>query len=134
MQEVCDFLKKAGTYFIATTDGDQPRVRPFGSAALFDGKLHIQSQKGKDFARQVKANPKIEICAFVEGSWIRVQAHAVEDPRREARVKMLEAMKEAHPEMEMRFSADDENILLLVLNDGVATISSFAGAPKVIKF
>jgi uncharacterized pyridoxamine 5'-phosphate oxidase family protein len=130
MQEVYDFLKKAQTYYLATVEGDQPRVRPFGTIDLFDGKLYIQTGKVKDVAKQIKANPKIEICAFNDGSWIRVQANAVEDPRREAKVHMLEA----YPSLKDRYSADDDNTLVLALNDGVATISSFAGPPKVIKF
>jgi uncharacterized pyridoxamine 5'-phosphate oxidase family protein len=130
MQEVHDFLKKAGTYYLATTEGNQPRVRPFGTIDLFEGKLNIQTGKSKDVAKQIKANPKIEISAFEGGSWIRVQANAVEDPRREAKVHMLEA----YPMLTNQYSADDDNTLVLALNDGVATISSFAGAPKVIKF
>jgi uncharacterized pyridoxamine 5'-phosphate oxidase family protein len=130
MQEVHDFLKKAGTYYLATTEGDQPRVRPFGTIDLFEGKLYIQTGKVKDVAKQIKANPKVEISAFDGGSWIRVQANAVEDPRREAKVHMLES----YPMLKNQYSADDDNTLVLALNDGVATISSFAGAPKVIKF
>jgi uncharacterized pyridoxamine 5'-phosphate oxidase family protein len=130
MQEVHDYLKKAGTYYLATVEGDQPRVRPFGTIDLFDGKLYIQTGKSKDVAKQIAANPKIEICAFDKGSWIRVQANAVEDPRREAKVHMLEA----YPALKDRYSADDDNTLVLALNDGVATISSFAGPPRVIKF
>jgi uncharacterized pyridoxamine 5'-phosphate oxidase family protein len=130
MQEVHDFLKKAQTYYLATVEGDQPRVRPFGTIDLFDGKLYIQTGKSKDVAKQIAANPKIEICAFDGGSWIRVQANAVEDPRREAKVHMLEA----YPALKDRYSADDDNTLVLALTNGVATIASFAGPPKVIKF
>ncbi|MDR3123272.1 MAG: pyridoxamine 5'-phosphate oxidase family protein [Treponema sp.] len=130
MQEVHDFLKKAQTYYLATVEGDQPRVRPFGTIDIFEGKLYIQTAKSKDVAKQIFANPKIEISAFEGGSWIRVQANAVEDTRREAKVHMLES----YPMLKDRYSADDDNTLVLALNDGVATISSFAGPPKVIKF
>jgi uncharacterized pyridoxamine 5'-phosphate oxidase family protein len=130
MQEVHDFLKKAGTYYLATVEGDQARVRPFGTIDIFDGKLHIQTGKVKDVAKQIAANPKVELCAFDGQSWIRVQANAVEDPRREAKVHMLEA----YPSLKERYSADDDNTLALALTDGVATISSFAGEPRVIKF
>jgi uncharacterized pyridoxamine 5'-phosphate oxidase family protein len=130
MQEVHDFLKKAGTYYLATTEGDQPRVRPFGTIDIFEGKLYIQTGKSKEVAKQIQANPKIEICAFTEGSWIRVQANAAEDPRREAKVHMLET----YPMLKDRYSPDDDNTLVLALTNGVATISSFAGEPKVIKF
>ncbi|MDR0597808.1 MAG: pyridoxamine 5'-phosphate oxidase family protein [Treponema sp.] len=130
MQEVYDYLKKAGTYYLATVEGDQARVRPFGTIDLFEGKLYIQTGKSKDVAKQIFANPKVEICAFDGQTWIRVQANAVEDPRREAKVHMLEA----YPMLKDRYSAEDDNTLVLALNDGVATISSFAGPPKVIKF
>jgi uncharacterized pyridoxamine 5'-phosphate oxidase family protein len=130
MQEVYDFLKKAKTYYLATAEGDQPRVRPFGAIDLFEGTLCIQTGKAKDVAKQIQANPKVELCAFNGESWIRVQANAVEDPRREAKVHMLDA----HPMLKDRYSADDDNTLVLALKDGVATISSFAGEPRVIKF
>jgi uncharacterized pyridoxamine 5'-phosphate oxidase family protein len=130
MQEVHDYLKKVGTYYLATMEGDQPRVRPFGTIDLFEGKLYIQTGKSKDVAKQIAANPKVEICAVDGPSWIRIQANAVEDPRKEAKLHMLEA----YPMLKDRYSADDDNTLVLALNDGVATISSFAGAPKVIKF
>jgi uncharacterized pyridoxamine 5'-phosphate oxidase family protein len=131
MQEVHDFLKKCGTYFIATVEGDQPRVRPFGTIHIFDGKLYIQTGKVKHVAKQIAANPKIEICAFDgTGKWIRIQAVAVEDDRREAKQSMLDA----YPSLQGMYSADDDNTLVLYLSDVTATISSFSEAPKVIKF
>ncbi|MDR1247353.1 MAG: pyridoxamine 5'-phosphate oxidase family protein [Clostridiales Family XIII bacterium] len=130
MQEVFDFLKKCNTYYLATVEGDQPHVRPFGTVNLFEGKLYIQTGKSKDVSKQIGANPKIEICAFNGEKWIRVQASAVSDDRREAKVNMLDA----YPNLKDRYSADDDNTQVLYLKDGVATISSFAGEPKVIRF
>jgi uncharacterized pyridoxamine 5'-phosphate oxidase family protein len=130
MREVYDFLKKANTYYLATVEGDQPRVRPFGTVDIFDGKLYIQTGKVKDVSKQIKANPKVEICAFNGESWIRVQAIAVEDDRREARQHMLDA----YPQLKDRYSPDDGNTQVLYLKDAVAVISSFAGEPKTIKF
>jgi len=130
MQEVCDFLKKAGTYYLATVEGDQPRVRPFGTAHIFDGKLYIQTAKSKPCAQQMAANPKIEICAFVDGAWIRIEAKAITDDRVEAKESMLDA----YPQLKERYSAQDDNTNVLYLKDAVATIASFAGPPKVIKF
>jgi uncharacterized pyridoxamine 5'-phosphate oxidase family protein len=130
MQEVYDFLKKCQTYYLATVDGDQPRVRPFGSFDLFDSKLYILTGKIKDVSKQMKANPKIEICAFDGESWLRVQANAVEDPRRETKVQILEA----HPVLKDRYSPDDGNTQVLYLKDVVAKFESFGGSPKVIKF
>ncbi|KAA6301605.1 MAG: hypothetical protein EZS26_002211 [Candidatus Ordinivivax streblomastigis] len=131
MQEVHDFLKKCGTYFIATVEGDQPRVRPFGTVNIFDGKLYIQTGKKKDVAKQIAQNPKIEICAFDgAGQWIRIQAVAVEDVHREAKQSMLDA----YPNLQNMYSADDDNTLTLYITEVTATIASFSGEPKVIKF
>ena len=130
MQEVYEFLKKAGVYYLATVEGDQPRVRPFGTYHIFEDKLYIQTGKVKDVSKQMVANPKIEICAMSEGSWIRIQANAVEDDRIEAKESMLDA----YPNLKDRYSADDDNCQVLYLKDAVATISSFTGEPKVIKF
>jgi uncharacterized pyridoxamine 5'-phosphate oxidase family protein len=130
MQEVCDFLKKCGTYFLATVDGDQPRVRPFGTAHVFDNKLYIQTGKVKDVSKQMKKNPKIEICGMTGGQWIRIQATAVEDDRLEAKTSLLEA----YPNLKSRYSATDSNMQVLYLKNAIATIASFTTAPKVIKF
>jgi uncharacterized pyridoxamine 5'-phosphate oxidase family protein len=130
MQEVLEFLKKAGTYYLATVEGDQPRVRPFGTAEIFEGKLYIQTGKVKSVSKQMKANPKVEICAFTEGKWIRIAATAVEDDRVAARQHMLDA----YPSLQGMYKADDGNCQVLYLKDATATIASFAGEPKVIKF
>ncbi len=130
MQEVYEFLKKCGTYYIATMDGDQPRVRPFGTAHIFENKLYIQTGKVKDVSKQMKKNPKIEICAFNAGQWIRIQAVAVEDDRVEAKANLLDA----YPNLKARYSATDDNCQVLYLKDAVATIASFTSKPKVIKF
>jgi len=130
MQEVFDFLKKCQTYYLATMDGDQPRVRPFGTVNIFEGKLYIQTGKVKDVAKQMMAKPKIEICAFNGKEWIRIQAVAVEDDRVEAKQSMLDS----YPSLQSRYSATDANTLVLYLKDATATIASFAGEPKIIKF
>jgi uncharacterized pyridoxamine 5'-phosphate oxidase family protein len=130
MQEVYDFLKKCNTYYLATVEGDRPRVRPFGTVDLFEGKLYIQTGKNKDVSKQIAANPKIEICAFDGDKWIRVQAELADDDRREAKQHMLDA----YPMLKDRYSADDGNTQVLYLKNAVATIASFAGEPKVIRF
>jgi uncharacterized pyridoxamine 5'-phosphate oxidase family protein len=132
LQEVHDFLKKCGTYFIATADGDQPRVRPFGTAVIFEGKIYIQTGKKKNVSKQMKANPKIEICAWdlTSGRWLRIEAIAVEDDRLEAKQFMLEQ----YPELKAMYSADDDNTQVLYLKNVTATFSSFAGESKEIKF
>jgi uncharacterized pyridoxamine 5'-phosphate oxidase family protein len=130
MQEIYEFLKKASTYYLATVDGDQPRVRPFGTIDLFEEKLYIQTGKVKDISKQIKANPKIEICAFDGDKWIRVQAVAINDDRREARLHMLDS----YPQLKDRYSADDDNTQVLYLKNVTATIAGFTSEPRIIKF
>ena len=91
MERVVKFLKDAGVYYLATVEGDQPRVRPFGTAHVFEGKLYIQTGKVKDVSRQLLANPKAEICAFLNGEWIRIAGELIEDDRIEARQSLLDA-------------------------------------------
>ena len=130
MQEVCEFLKNAGTYYLATVEGDQPRVRPFGTAHIFEGKLYIQTGKSKDVSKQIQANPKVEICAFKAGKWLRLAGTLVRDDRREAKESMLEA----YPMLKGRYSADDDNTEVLYFKDATATFSSFTEAPKTVTF
>ena len=130
MQEVYEFLKKCGAYYLATIDGDQPRVRPFGTYLIFEDKLYIQTGKVKDVSKQMMANPKIEICAFSGDTWIRIAATAVEDDRIEAKQAMLDAF----PQLQNMYKADDDNTQVLYLKDATATFASFGGEPKVVKF
>ncbi|MDR1961075.1 MAG: pyridoxamine 5'-phosphate oxidase family protein [Gracilibacteraceae bacterium] len=130
MQEVHDFLKKCQTYYLATAEGGQPRVRPFGTVDIFEGRLYIQTGKNKDVFKQMELNPKIEISAFDGETWIRVQASVVVDDRREAKAHMLEA----YPMLKGRYSADDPNTQVLYLKDAEATFSTFTGEPKTVRF
>jgi uncharacterized pyridoxamine 5'-phosphate oxidase family protein len=133
LKEVYDFLKGCNNYYLATVEGDQPRVRPFGSLAIFEGKLYFQTGKIKDVSKQMAANPKIEICAFDnKGVWVRVQAVAVDDPRREAKQFLLDA----HPELKNMYSADDDNTQILYLKDSIARFHSFTGTgePRIVEF
>ena len=130
MEEVYEFLKKCGAYYIATIDGDQPRVRPFGTVLIFENKLYIQTAKAKNVSKQIKKNPKVEICCFSGDKWVRVEAVAVEDDRTEARQKMLDA----YPQLKSMYSADDGNNQVLYLKNATATFYSFGGEPKVIRF
>lgn len=130
MEEVYEFLKKCETYYLATVEGNQPRVRPFGTIDLFDGKLYIQTGKVKNVSKQMLANPKIEICGMTNGKWIRVTATAIEDDRTEARQHMLNA----YPSLKSMYAADDGNTQVLYLKDATATISSFTEEPVIIKF
>jgi uncharacterized pyridoxamine 5'-phosphate oxidase family protein len=130
MQEVYDFLKKCGTYYLATVEGDQPRVRPFGTVDIFEGKLYIQTGKVKEVSKQIQKNPKVEICAFGEGKWLRLAGTLVRDDRVEAKEHMLDA----YPSLKERYSAQDENTEVLYFKDATATFSSFTDEPKSITF
>lgn len=130
MEEVYEFLKMCNTYYLATIDGDQPRVRPFGTIDIYENKLYIQTGKVKKVSKQIEANPKVEICGTLEGKWIRIEAIAVEEDNVSARQHMLDA----YPSLKAVYSADDSNTEVLFLKNATATIYSFTEEPKVIKF
>ena len=130
MQEVYEFLKACGTYYLATVEGDQPRVRPFGTIDIFEDKLYIQTGKVKDVSKEMQANPKVEICAFDGQKWIRVAGEVVRDDRVESKKHMLDS----YPNLQALYRADDDNTEVLYLKNATATISSFTEEPKVIKF
>lgn len=130
MEKVYQFLKDAGVYYLATVDGDQPRVRPFGTFHVFEGKLYIQTGKAKDVSRQLAANPKAEICAFKDGTWLRVAGTLVEDDRVEARKSMLDA----YPDLRAMYNENDGNTQVLYFKDATATFSSFTAAPETVTF
>ena len=130
MQEVYEFLKKCDTYYLATVENDQPRVRPFGTIDLFENKLYIQTGKVKEVSKQIQNNPKVELCAFSEGVWVRVAGTLVRDDRVEAKEHMLDA----YPMLKNMYSATDDNTEVLYFKDATATFSSFGGAPRSIQF
>ena len=130
MQKVEQFLKEAGTYYLATIDGDKPRVRPFGTILFYEGKLYIQTGKVKNVSKQIHANPNVEICAFKNGEWIRVEGELVEDSRVEAKKAMLDA----YPDLRGMYNENDENTEVFYLKNATATISSFVKEPEIIKF
>ena len=130
MERICSFLKEAGVYYLATVEGDQPRVRPFGTAHIFEGKLYIQTGKVKPTSRQLLANPKAEICAFLNGTWVRIAGELVEDDRVEARKSMLDA----YPNLRSMYDENDGNTQVYYFQNATATISSFTSAPETITF
>ena len=130
MKEVFDFLKAAGTYYLATVVGGPPRVRPFGTVDIFEDKLYIQTGKVKPVSKQLQANPKAEICAFKDGEWLRVSGELVRDDRREPKEHMLEN----YPQLKAMYSADDDNTEVLYFKNAEATFSSFTAAPRTVKF
>ena len=130
MQRVCDFLKEAGVYYLATVEGDQPRVRPFGTAHIFEGKLYIQTGHVKPCAQQLITNPKAELCAFHNGTWLRIACSLIEDDRVEARKSMLDA----YPNLRRMYDENDGNTMVLYMKNATATFSSFTAAPEVVTF
>ena len=130
MERVCKFLKDAGVYYLATAEGDQPRVRPFGTVLLYGGRLYIQTGKSKSVSRQLADNPKAELCAFKDGVWLRVAGELVNDDDRAVKVAMLDQ----YPELKGMYSADDGNTQVLYFRAATATFSSFASAPETVRF
>ena len=130
MERVCQFLKEAGTYYLATVEGDQPRVRPFGTAHIFEGRLYIQTGKSKAVSKQLAANPKVEICAFKDGVWLRVSGELAEDDRVEAKKSLLDA----YPELRSMYDENDSNTQVLYFKNATAAFSSFTAPPEIIEF
>ena len=130
MKRVYDFLKAADTYYLATVEGDQPRVRPFGTVNIYEGKLYIQTGKVKPVSKQIAANPKVEICAYKDGSWLRVAGELVEDGRGEARKAMLDA----YPNLRSMYDENDSNTQVLYFKDAVATFSSFTSPAEEVEW
>ena len=130
MKRVYDFLKKAETYYLATVEGDQPRVRPFGTINEFEGKLYIQTGKVKPTSHQLAANPKAEICAFADGAWVRIACELIEDDRFEAKKSMLDA----YPNLRGMYDENDGNTQVFYMQNATATFCAFGKAPEVVEF
>ena len=131
IDEVCEFLRQCGTYYLATVDADgKPHVRPFGTAHIFEGKLYIQTGRSKACYQQIKANPSFEISGMAKGQWIRLSGELVED----ARVEAEESMLEANPSLKRMYAAGDGNTVVLYMKDATATFCSFTTEPRTVQF
>lgn len=130
MEKVYEFLKAAGVYYLATVEDDQPRVRPFGTANIFDGKLYIQTGKVKPVSKQLAANPNAEICAFHNGIWVRVSGELIEDDRVEAKKSMLDA----YPNLRGMYDENDSNTQVLYFRNATAVFSSFTAPSETVTF
>ena len=130
IEKVCQFLEESGTYYLATVEGDQPRVRPFGTVMVYEGKLYIQTGKVKPVSHQLAANPKAEICAFKDGKWLRVSGELISDDRLEAKKAMLEK----YPSLQAMYKAEDSNTQVLYFRNAQAVFSSFTAAPETFAF
>ncbi len=129
-EKVYHFLKEAQTYYLATVDGNKPRVRPFGTILLNDGRLYIQTGRKKDVSKQIAANPSVELCAYMGDKWLRIACELEEDDDHDLKVKMLDEM----PTLKMMYSADDDNMQMFCLKNARAVFSSFTSAPEEITF
>ena len=130
MKRIYDFLKEAKCYYIATVDGDQPHVRPFGTILIFENRLYIQTGRKKNVGKQLIANGKVELCAMKDKQVLRVTGTLIDDPRREAKAAMLDA----YPGLKKMYSPDDDNTMVLYFDGGTATITSFGQPPVTIRF
>lgn len=130
MNEVFEFLRSAGTYYLATVEDDQPRVRPFGTVDIFEGKLYIQTGKSKSVSKQIAANPKAELCAFKDGVWLRLSGELVRDDRIEAKAHMLDS----YPQLKGMYSAEDDNTEVLYFKNATAVFASFTAPPRTVTF
>jgi len=130
MEKVYRFFKEVGTYYLATVEGDQPRVRPFGTVLIYEGKLYIQTGKKKDVSKQLSKNPKAEICAFKDGVWLRVSGELIDDDRYEVKKAMLDA----YPELRSMYDENDGNTQVLYFKNATATFSSFTAPPEEMQF
>ena len=130
MESVCKFLKEAGVYYLATVEGDQPRVRPFGTVHIFEGKLYIQTGKVKPVSKQIAQNPKVEISAFKDGVWLRLAGELEEDDRVEAKKSMLDE----YSNLRAMYDENDGNTQVLYFKNAVATFSSFTAPAETIEW
>ncbi|AFM39886.1 hypothetical protein Desaci_0830 [Desulfosporosinus acidiphilus SJ4] len=129
METVFEFFKNNQVFFIATMDGDQPRNRPFGAVAKFEGKLYICTNNTKNVFKQIEKNTKIEIAALnKDGGWFRLEAKAIVDKRPEAK----QAMLDQNPSLTKMYKVDDGVFEVLYFEDATATFMTTE--PKTIKF
>ena len=130
MERIQKFLKDCGVYYLATIDGDKPRVRPFGTAEIFEGHLYIQTGKVKDVSKQIAKNPNVEICAFKDNKWVRISGILKRDERVEAKKDMLDK----NPFLRRMYDENDDNTEVLYFESGTAVFSEFGKEPETIKF
>ena len=131
METIYHFLKDCQTFYLATADGDQPRVRPFGAVCIYNGKLYICANNQKLVSKQMKTNPKIEIStASADGRWLRLTAETVTHDDRGAR----QAMLDAYPNIQQMYKADDGFFEVYYLKNATGVICSFDGKNEMHTF
>ena len=128
--DVYNFLKTNRVYYLATVEGDQPRVRPFGTVMLYEDRLYIQTGRKKNVSKQIKKNPKVELCAFDGKTWLRLTGKLVDDNRMAPKAAMLDA----YPGLKKMYKVDDDNTQVLYFKDAEAVFNTFGQKPVVLKF
>ncbi len=130
LKKVHRFLKDAGTYYLATEEGGIPRVRPFGTAFLFEDKIYVLTAKSKNVSKQIEKNPKFELSTMdTKDRWIRVSGELKEDNR----IEVHNAILEEYPHLKDTYSAGDENTNTLYLDIDSAIIYSFTAEPEILE-
>ena len=132
MQEVQSYLKECGAFFIATTDGDQPRVRPFGVSEIINGRLYIITGKVKDVYKQMDKNGKFEICALKKSGseWMRLSGTLVNDET----LSVKEEFLKRNPGLKAMYKADDDNMAVLYITNATARFCSFSTPERKVNF
>lgn len=130
MEEVLKFLKECGVYYLATVEDGKPRVRPFGTAEIFENHLYIQTGNKKDVFKQIQKNPNVEICAFKDGKWLRLRGILKRDDRYEARKDMLDK----NPYLRGMYDENDGNTEVLYFESAEAIFSEFGKENRIVKF
>ena len=132
MKEVQDYLKECGAFFIATTDGDQPRVRPFGVSEIINDRLYIMTGKVKDVYKQMAANGKFEICALKKSGseWMRLSGVLVNDET----LSVKEEFLNRNESLKSMYKADDDNMAVLYIKDATARFFSFTAPERTVQF
>ena len=132
MKEVQAYLKECSAFSIATVDGGQPRVRPFGVSEIIDGRLYIMTGKRKDVFKQMAANGKFEICALKPSGaeWMRLSGTLVNDET----LAVKEEFLNRNEELKSMYRADDDNMAVLYIKDATARFCSFSAPERKVTF
>lgn len=132
MNEVQAYLKECGAFFIATNEGDQPRVRPFGVSEIINGRLYIMTGKVKDVFKQLDKNGKFEICAMKPSGaeWMRLEGTLVNDDT----LAVKEEFLNRNESLKSMYKADDGNMAVLFVTNATASFFSFTEPVRKVCF
>lgn len=128
-KKVYEFLEDAKTFYLATMEGNQPRVRPYGAMLFFEGKNYIMAFGQTNATRQIAANQKAEICAF-KGRTLRIECKLVEDNRPEVGKALVDKM----PVLKPVLGENGENGVMYYLKDATANFFKIMKLDETVKF